>query len=123
MNKEIKFALEMLERLPQKGPFINYTEPRVKYKLDYCPYGQCKMFRISNTLFLKSYETLVAFYNEETRQFYIDGLYSTTTRKHINAFLQEVASIRSFVPFKKYIGKALINKWNYEVEKIEEEEA
>lgn len=120
MNKETKFALEMLGRLPQQEPFIHYTEPRVKYKLDYCPYGQCKMFRISNTWFLKSYDTLVAFFNEETRQFYIDGLYSTTTRRHINAFLQEVASVKSFVPFKPYIGKGLVNCYNYEVEEIKE---
>lgn len=122
MNKEIKFALEMLGRLPQKGPFMQYVEPRVKYKLDYCPYGQCKMFRIRNTIYLKSYETLVAFYNQETKQFYIDGLYSTTTRRHINAFLQEMVRIQSFVPFKKYIGKALINSYTRETEEIEEEE-
>ena len=121
MNKEIKFALEMLRRLPQKEPFIHYTEPRKKYKLQYCPYGACEMFKISNTLFLKSYETLVAFYNEETRQFYINNLYSMTTRKHITYFLREVAGISSFVPYKKYVGKALIDSNNYEVEYIEEE--
>ena len=113
MNKEIKFSLEMLRRLPQKEPFIHYTEPRKKYKLQYCPYGACEMFKISNTLFLKS--------NEETRQFYINKLYSMTTRKHITYFLREVAGISSFVPYKKYVGKALIDSNNYEVEYIEEE--
>ena len=122
MDKENKFALEMLKRIPQVGNFLNYTEPRIKYRLKYCPYGQCKMFQIKNIIYLKSYDTLVAFFNEETKQFYIDGLYSMTTRKHINAFLQEVAGIRSFVPFKKYIEKALVNCFNYEAEEIEKEE-
>lgn len=121
MNKENKFALEMLERIPQVGNFLNYKEPYTKYRLKYCPYGQCKMFQIKNIIYLKSYDTLVAFFNESSHQFYIDGLYSMTTRKHINAFLQEVAGIRSFVPFKPYVNKGLVNCYNYEIEEIEEE--
>lgn len=81
------------------------------------------MLHAGKIAYLKSYHTLVAFYNEDTKQFYIDELHSMTTRKHITYFLREYAGVMSFVPFKKFIGKALINKWNYEVEKIEEEEA
>lgn len=89
-----------------------------KWRLKYCPYGQCRAFQINNVVFLQSYRTLVAFYDEDSKQFYIDGLYSTTTRRHINAFLQEFAGIKSFVPFKKYVGKSMVNSINYTVEDI-----
>lgn len=87
-------------------------------QLKYCPYGNCKTFQVNNTVFLRSYRTLVAFYDKDTHQFYIDGLYSTTTRRHINAFLLEYAGIRSFVPYKKYVGKALVNCYTNEIEEI-----
>lgn len=117
MNKEIKEAVQIV-----KDNALYKVNADAYHKLRYCPYGACKAWQAGNITYLKSYNTLVAFYNEDTNQFYIDGLYSTTTRRHINAFLLEYAGIRSFVPFKKYIGKALINNWNYEVEEIQEEE-
>lgn len=89
--------------------------------MQYCPYGACETWQAGNITYLKSYGTLVAFYNEDTNQFYIDGLYSTTTRKHINAFLQEYADIPSFVPYKKYVGKALVNCYTNEIEEIKGE--
>lgn len=87
-------------------------------KLKYCPYGNCKTFQVNNTVFLRSYRTLVAFYDKDTNQFYIDGLYSMTTRRHINAFLREYTNITSFVPYKKYVGKALVNSRNNSIESI-----
>ena len=121
MDKRIKFALEMLDSIPQSECFLNYTEPYIKYRLKYCPYGQCKTFIKGDIIYLKSYETLVAFFDTKTNNFFIKGLYSTTTRKHINAFLQEFAGIISFVPYKPYINKALVNCYTRKIEKIETE--
>lgn len=111
MKSSIKEAIKMVQSQ-------DFTTPKYTWKLAYCPHGQCRAFQVNNIVFLKSYDTLVAFYDEDSKQFYIDGLYSTTTRRHINAFLREWASIWSFVPFKKYIGKALINSYTREIEEI-----
>lgn len=77
-----------------------------------------KLFKLTIQFFLRSYRTLVAFYDKDTHQFYIDGLYSMTTRRHINAFLREYTNITSFVPYKKYVGKALINCISNSIENI-----
>lgn len=79
--------------------------------LKFCPGGNCsKAVDYRNQIvYLRSYDTVVAFYVMCSHLLYIRGLYSTTTRKHINAFLQEVAGIGSFVPFKKYVGDAIVN--------------
>lgn len=89
--------------------------------LKLCPHGQCEVVKINNIVFLKSYETLVAFYNASTYQFFIGGLYSMTTRKHITYFLREYVGIESFIPYKKYVGKALVNCCTNEIEEIVEE--
>lgn len=111
MESSIKEAIKMVQSQ-------DFTTPKYTWKLAYCPHGQCRAFQVNNIVFLKSYDTLVAFYDEDSKQFYIDGLYSTTTRRHINAFLQEFAGIKSFVPFKKYVGKSMVNSINYTVEDI-----
>ncbi len=109
-NKVLKRELELTN-----NPDFTVSS---RIRLKYCFYGQCRAFQINNTVFLQSYRTLVAFYDKDTHQFYIDGLYSTTTRRHINAFLQEYAGIASFVPYKAYVGKALINSRNNSIENI-----
>lgn len=62
MDKRIKFALEMLKTVKRTECFLNYTEPYIKYRLKYCPYGQCKTFIKGDIIYLKSYEALVAFF-------------------------------------------------------------
>ena len=104
MNKEIKEAVHIVkENLLSKIDVDSY------HKLRYCPYGACEAWRSGSITYLKSYNTLVAFYAEDTCQFYINGLHSMTPRKHINHFLREYTGITSFVPYKPYIGKSLIN--------------
>ena len=113
MNKEIKEALHIVkENLLYKIDTDSYN------KLKYCPYGACDVWQAGPIAYLKSYNTLVAFFDEESRQFYINGLHSMTTRKHITYFLREYANINSFVPYKPYIGKALVNCFTDEVEEI-----
>ena len=104
MNKKIKEAVQIV-----KDNALYKVNADAYHKLRYCPYGACEAWQAGNITYLKSYNTLVAFYDEDTCQFYINGLYSMTTRKHINHFLREYPGISSFVPYKPYIGKALID--------------
>lgn len=113
MNKDIKTALHIV--IHNQVSRIDVDAYR---KLKYCPYGACEVLHAGKITYLKSYHTLVAFYNEDTKQFYIDELHSMTTRKHITYFLREYAGIESFVPYKKYVGKALVNSRNFETENI-----
>ena len=59
--------------------------------LAYCPYGKANAVKYTDgTIKLTSYETDVAFLTP-SGWLTITGLYSTTTRKHIMAFLREYA--------------------------------
>lgn len=50
-------------------------------------YNKAKMERVNNVTRLQSYNTIVATYNHDTNEMKINGYYSQTTAKHINAFL------------------------------------
>jgi len=50
-------------------------------------YGKCSIMDYGDVLILRSYDTLVASYDNTTKKMTIDGWYSQTTAKHINAFL------------------------------------
>lgn len=52
-------------------------------------YGKCKMLESpdGHTIYLKSYDTIVAEYNTNTKEMTVHGWYSNTTATHINAFL------------------------------------
>jgi hypothetical protein len=50
-------------------------------------YGKCKVEVEGNTKSLRSYNTIVATYNIETDKVTVNGWYSATTARHINAFL------------------------------------
>jgi hypothetical protein len=117
MKSSIEYALNLLKNNDKR-----YLHVTLSAKLKYCPYGQCEAYFIGNMVILRSYQTLVAFYDKDSKQFFINDLYSTTTRRHINAFLLEYAGIHSFVPYKPYIGKALINCINNEIEEIKGED-
>ena len=116
MNKETREAVQIVQ-----DNSLYKIDVDSYHKLRHCPYGACEAWRSGSITYLKSYNTLVAFYAEDTCQFYINGLHSMTTRRHINAFLREFANINSFVPYKAYVGKALVNCFTDEVEEIEEE--
>ena len=60
-------------------------------RLAYCPYGKTNAVKYTDgTIKLTSYETDVAFLTPDG-WLTIKGLYSTTTRRHIMAFLKEYA--------------------------------
>ena len=51
-------------------------------------YGKAKTETMNNVTRLVSYNTEVANYNHETNIMTVNGWYSQTTAKHINAFLE-----------------------------------
>ena len=52
-------------------------------------YNKAKLITDGNVTKLKSYETIVASYNHETKEMTVNGWYSATTARHINAFLDK----------------------------------
>lgn len=52
-------------------------------------YGKAKVFEIENDIFLVSYDTVVAFYNQSAKIAQIYGTYSATTLRHIKEFLKQ----------------------------------
>jgi len=51
-------------------------------------YGKAKMETVNNITRLVSYNTEVANYNHDTNVMTVNGWYSATTARHINAFLE-----------------------------------
>ena len=49
-------------------------------------YGKAKVIREGSSIKLKSYSTIVAIYNIATDKMKVNGYYSPTTMRHINAF-------------------------------------
>lgn len=52
-------------------------------------YGKAKVIEIENDVFLISYDTIVAFYNRETKIAEVVDTYSATTLRHIKEFLRQ----------------------------------
>lgn len=52
-------------------------------------YGKAKIIEIENDVFLVSYDTIVAFYNRETKIAEVVDTYSATTLRHIKEFLKQ----------------------------------
>jgi len=52
-------------------------------------YGKAKVIEIENDVFLMSYDTIVAFYNRETKIAKVVDTYSATTLRHIKEFLRQ----------------------------------
>lgn len=52
-------------------------------------YGKAKVIEIENDVFLMSYDTIVAFYNRETKIAKVVDTYSATTLRHIKEFLKQ----------------------------------
>ena len=52
-------------------------------------YGKAKVIEIENDVFLVSYDTIVAFYNRETKIAEVIDTYSATTLRHIKEFLRQ----------------------------------
>jgi N-acetylglutamate synthase-like GNAT family acetyltransferase len=60
-----------------------YLKPLNQKSFDY----KALVIQNGNISKLQSYDTIVAEYNHETNKMKINGYYSLTTMKHINAFL------------------------------------
>lgn len=52
-------------------------------------YSKAKILEIEDDVFLISYDTIVAFYNRNTRIARVMGTYSATTLRHIKEFLKQ----------------------------------
>lgn len=52
-------------------------------------YGKAKVIEIENDVFLMSYDTIVAFFNRDTKVAKVIGTYSVTTLRHIKEFLKQ----------------------------------
>ena len=52
-------------------------------------YGKAKVFEIENDVFLMSYDTIVAFFNRDTKIVRVMDTYSATTLRHIKEFLKQ----------------------------------
>lgn len=52
-------------------------------------YGKAKVFEIENDVFLMSYDTIVAFFNRDTKIAKVMDTYSATTLRHIKEFLRQ----------------------------------
>lgn len=52
-------------------------------------YGKAHIFEIENDVFLMSYDTIVAFYNRDTKIARVMDTYSATTLRHIKEFLKQ----------------------------------
>lgn len=64
-------------------------------------YGKAKVIEESGVSKLLSYDTIVAEYNSSTKEIKINGWYSDTTMRHINAF-------RNLYGFDKMSKKDLV---------------
>ena len=52
-------------------------------------YGKAKVVEIENDVFLMSYDTIVAFFNRDTKVAKVIDTYSATTLRHIKEFLKQ----------------------------------
>ena len=77
---------------------INKFYPNTDFTImELCPYydsaksfyGKAKVIEIQNDVFLISYETIVAFFNRDTKIARVIGTFSPTTLRHIKEFLRQ----------------------------------
>ncbi len=50
-------------------------------------YGKALLIQDDNLTLLRSYETIVAQYDQDTKKLTVNGFYSPTTTRHIKAFI------------------------------------
>lgn len=87
-------------------------------KLNKMPYAQAKVLIMDNgNIILRSYYTDVAMIRSDG-WLTINGLYSTTTRRHISAFVKEYANISYQLAKDLCIKKMAYNIYTGEVVEI-----
>lgn len=83
--------MEMRDLVKQFYPNANMSI------MELCPYydsaksfyGKAKVIEIENDVFLMSYDTIVAFFNRDTKIAKVVDTYSATTLRHIKEFLRQ----------------------------------
>ena len=68
-------------------------------------YGKALSIKEGNISKLKSYNTIVAEYNHKTNSITVNGWYSRTTARHINAFLNHFGDHKAKIVSKKLLGE------------------
>ena len=81
-------VIEMFEKF-YPNTNINMMELCPYYDSAQSFYGKARVIEIENDVFLMSYETIVAFYNRDTRIAKVFDTYSATTLRHIKEFLRQ----------------------------------
>lgn len=83
--------MEIRELFQKFNPNVNISI------MELCPYydsaksfyGKARVIEIENDVFLVSYETIVAFFNRETKIAQVVDTFSPTTLRHIKEFLRQ----------------------------------
>ena len=83
--------MEIRELFQKFNPNVNISI------MELCPYydsaksfyGKARVIEIENDVFLVSYETVVAFFNRETKIAQVVDTFSPTTLRHIKEFLRQ----------------------------------
>ena len=83
-----------LNKLKEKGEFVQYLQPIYDTRDSF--YKKASIYTYNNFIYLVSYDTIVA-YIENNEFATILGYYSLTTSRHINEFLKQ----NGFSPLKK----------------------
>lgn len=75
-----------LNELKEKGEFVQYLQPIYDTKDSF--YKKAKIYSYNNYIYLISYDTIVA-YIENNEFASVLGYYSLTTGRHVNEFLKQ----------------------------------
>ena len=102
--------MEFKEMIQKFYPDIEF------HVMELCPYydsaqsfyGKAKVIEIENDVFLMSYETIVAFFNRNTKIARVVDTYSATTLRHIKEFLRQ-SGFKAET--KKQIEKDYMKEW------------
>ena len=83
--------MEIRELFQKFNPNVNIsiTELCPYYDSAQSFYGKARVIEIENDVFLVSYETVVAFFNRETKIAQVVDTFSPTTLRHIKEFLRQ----------------------------------
>lgn len=65
--------------------YITTLEPHPTQQKSF--YGKAKLVQEGRLTLLRSYDTFVAQYDQDTKKLQVNGFYSNTTTRHIKAFI------------------------------------
>lgn len=78
------------ETVTKEGEFLGYLKARYDSRKSF--YKKAKVYKYENQIYLISYETIVAIFEQEPNciNYSIFGYYSLTTKRHINEILEQL---------------------------------